>query len=180
MIANNDWLISKVSICINRCTAHNSSRIREKDLIMSIPVATTNIESCVIPASGDKVWGLIRSGDFASWWGICSSSACDGSPMALGTTHTLTFADGTVWTISITEISDIKKSLSFELISSEPASIVSAANHSVSVQKVTSDDTTFLTFESQFSAEESTAEAVIDSKYKKLELFTDLAKILSE
>jgi hypothetical protein len=146
---------------------------------MTIPVSSCSIESCVIPASVDEVWGLIRSGDFASWWGICTSSACDGSPMSLGATHILTFADGTVWTISITEISDIKKSLSFELISSQPASIVSAANHSVTVQKVTCDDTTFLTFESQFSAEESTAEAVMDSKYKKLELFTDLAKIFS-
>lgn len=146
---------------------------------MSIPVATINTESCVIRAPVDKVWGLIRSGDFASWWGICASSTCEGALLSLGATHILTFVDGTVWTVAISEISDIKKTLSFELISSEPASTVSAAIHTVTVQKVTKDDTTFLSFESQFSAEGTTAEAVADSKYKKLELFDDLAKTLS-
>lgn len=146
---------------------------------MSIPAVSFNTESCVIPSPAEKVWGLISSGDFSSWWGICVSSSCEGTPMALGATHILTFSDGTVWNIAICEISNTKKTLSFELISSEPASTISAAVHTVSVQSVTKDNSTFMSFESHFSAEGSTAEAVADSKYKKLELFDDLVKTLA-
>ena len=145
-----------------------------------IPGATTNIESCVIHAPVDKVWALIRSMDFSSWWGNCVESSCvDGTPHALGATHKMTFKDGTVWTVAVCELSDLSKTLSFELVSSTPAAVVSAAIHTIRVQKVTKDDATFLTYESQFSAEAATAEAVADSKYKKLELFDDLASVFA-
>lgn len=144
-----------------------------------IPGATTNLESCVISAPVDKVWALIRSMDFSSWWGNVVSSSCDGdtSPNALGSTHKITFKDGTVWSVVICELSDLTKTLSFELISSDPAATVTAAIHTIRVQKVTKDNTTFMTFESQFSAETATAEAVADSKYKKLELFDDIINL---
>jgi hypothetical protein len=140
-----------------------------------IPSATQNLESCVIHAPVDKVWAAIRSMDFSSWWGNVTASSCeDASPQALGSTHKLSFKDGTVWTIVVCELSDLSKTLSFELITSDPDAAISAAIHTIRVQKVTKDNTTFLTFESQFSADSATAEAVADSKYKKLELFDDL------
>jgi len=141
------------------------------------PSATLNLESCVINAPVDKVWALIRSMDFSSWWSNVTASACDGTPHALGATHKLTFKDNTVWTVVVCELSDLSKTLSFELIDSEPDATVSAAIHTIRVQKVTKDNTTFLTFESQFSAETATAEAVADSKYKKLELFDTLVNL---
>jgi hypothetical protein len=116
--------------------------------------------------------------NFALWWGTVTESSCeDATPHAPGATHKITFKDGTVWTVVVCELSDLSKTLSFELISSTPDAVVSAAIHTIRVQKVTKDNTTFLTFESQFSAEAATAEAVADSKYKKLELFDDLASV---
>jgi hypothetical protein len=141
---------------------------------MTPPVATTNAESCVIPAPADKVWGVIRSMDFAAWY--CSSSSCDETPTSLGSTHRLTFKDGTVWTVSIVELSDLNKTLSFDVVSSDPNATVTAATHSITIKKITKDNTTFMIYETQFSAEGATAEAVADSKYKKLELFDNLIK----
>lgn len=115
--------------------------------------------------------------DFSSWWANVSASSCDETPHALGATHKLTFKDGTEWTIVVCELSDVTKTLSFELVQSNPGAIVSAAVHTIRLEKVTKDNTTFLSFESQFSAEAATAEAVADSKYKKLELFDDLAGV---
>lgn len=144
-----------------------------------IPSATTNLESCVVSAPVDKVWALIRSMDFSSWWGNVTSSSCDdeASPHALGATHKVTFKDGAVWTVVVCELSDLTKTLSFELVSADPDATVSAAIHTIRVQSVTKTNQTFVTFESQFSAESATAGAVADSKYKKLELFDDLINL---
>jgi hypothetical protein len=60
------------------------------------------------------------------------------------------------------------------VISSEPASSVTSAIHTISLKKVSAQNATFIEWVTDFS-NDATAEIVSDSRFKRLEAFTNLA-----
>ncbi|KAJ3129662.1 hypothetical protein HK101_005205 [Irineochytrium annulatum] len=97
---------------------------------------------------------------------------------AFGSIRKVTFKDGTVQRYRILEISEIEHRVSYEVIESNPPSMTLAAFHSLTLKAVTHNNTTYAEFESQFASGEATPQVVEDSKYKKRELFADLAATL--
>eukprot|EP00937_MAST-01D_sp_MAST-1D-sp2_P008224 g8224.t1 len=109
------------------------------------------------------------------WWPLVDSCVLveGASAQQCGSTHTLGFKDGTTWTIQLREFSELRHTLSFDVIASEPALQVASALHSLSLTRVTLDNTTFVQWTTDFTNDAGIA-VVQDSRYKKLDAFTGL------
>lgn len=143
------------------------------------PTPTHIVESTVIAAPMDRVWETISSGNF-TWWNLVASSklVSGASCSELGAMLTLTFKDGTSWTIRILELSLIKQNIAFEVVASEPAALVASVVHSIALRRVTSNNSTFVEWTSDFS-NDATSEVIQDSSFKKQEAFTHLAVVMA-
>jgi hypothetical protein len=92
----------------------------------------------------------------------------------------VSFNDGSVQTFKILEISELSpKSISYEIIESNPSLPVSAAIHTIKVREITFDNSSLVEWQSDFS-NDATQAVVQDSKYKKLEAFEDLSAAVSK
>ncbi|KAJ1671331.1 hypothetical protein GGF38_000885 [Coemansia sp. RSA 25] len=139
-------------------------------------MSTHNVESCVINAPVEKVWAAVSAQDF-KFWSLVKSTEQTSSPSEVGSTRDVTFNDGTVQTYRLLEYSLAKNALTYEIIDSKPAVTFLSAQHTIKVTRVTADNTSFVQWISDYSADGSET-AVVDAKYKKLEALADLAKYL--
>jgi hypothetical protein len=101
------------------------------------------------------------------------------SAQTLDATVKVDFKDGSNWTIQLREISGINKSITFEVIVSEPAATVSSIIHTISLKSIsTNHNATFVEWVTDFS-NDCTAETVMDSSFKRQDAFGDLAAAAS-
>lgn len=78
------------------------------------------------------------------------------------------------------ELSDLEFFVSYEVIESVPPTVYLSALHTLKAVKVTHDNTTLVSWSTDFSsAGENTAGVVQDAKYKKKEAFEGLAAHLA-
>ena len=90
----------------------------------------------------------------------------------------ITYADGAVWELRINEISGVKHTLGYQVISTEPAHQVTSITGSFRFRSVTDDHHTFLEWSTDYSNDVD-AGVIQDQKFKKLEFFFELKKNLS-
>ncbi|KAJ1817734.1 hypothetical protein IWW57_000444 [Coemansia sp. S610] len=139
-------------------------------------MSTHNAESCVINAPLEKVWAAISAQDF-KFWSLVKSTNQLASPSEVGGTREVTFNDGTVQTYRLIEYSLVRNALTYEIIDSKPSVDFLSAQHTIQVTRVTANNTSFVQWISDYSADGSEA-VVMDSKYKKLDALAELAKSL--
>ncbi|KAJ2848031.1 hypothetical protein IWW36_003534 [Coemansia brasiliensis] len=139
-------------------------------------MSSYNVESRVIKAPVTKVWDVLKKQDF-SFWSLVKSVELSTSPSEVGSVRKTTFADGTIQKHRLLEFSEIKHQFTYEIIESEPAVTALSAQHTFKVIPVTADNTSFVQWSSDFSADGS-LEVVMDAKYKKLDALEELAKAL--
>jgi hypothetical protein len=146
----------------------------------AVPTSTTQSESCVIPVSIEKSWGVFKSFklDKVLPTHLKSSEFVSGGPNQLDSVVRLTYADGAVWQLRINEISDVKHTLGYQVISTEPAHQVTSIIGRFKFHPVTDENQTFLEWTTEYSNDVD-ANVIIDQKYKKLEFFFELKKNLS-
>ncbi|KAJ2894136.1 hypothetical protein IWW38_002662, partial [Coemansia aciculifera] len=132
--------------------------------------------SCVINAPVEKVWAALSAQDF-KFWSLVKSTDQNSSPTEVGGTRVVTFNDGTVQTYRLIELSLVNNAFTYEIIDSNPAVAFLSAQHTITVTRVTANNTSFVQWSSDYSATGSEA-AVLDAKYKKLEALADLEKFL--
>lgn len=138
-------------------------------------------ESRVIAKPIGELWRrAIAPLDFKFWTSAVSESALSGGSAAeLGSQRIVTFKDGSVQRFQLVEISSLHHRITYELIESTPAVRMSAALHTISLEQVTHDNSTFIRWESEFSSSgEHTAAVVEDSRLKKKEALDDLVRYL--
>ena len=83
-----------------------------------MPCSATNTESTIIPAKLSSVWEKFR------WWkleqlapGIVSSTQwIDGAAGRVDSTVKITYTNGAIWHLRVTELSEKNHSLSYELV----------------------------------------------------------------
>ncbi|KAJ1718764.1 hypothetical protein LPJ61_006484, partial [Coemansia biformis] len=124
-------------------------------------MSTTNVESRVIRAPVDRTWDALRSQNFA-FWSLVKSVEFSSSPSEVGGTRTTTFTDGTVQKHRLLALSETSRSLTYELVESEPAAPSLSAQHTLQVHHVSADDTSFVIWSSDFSSDRS-PEVVADA-----------------
>lgn len=144
-------------------------------------VTSTRVhESCVVPYAPSAVWGELRPLSFRFWDLVASSTLIDAadprdpSVSFVGAVRELRFRDGSIWHIKVLEVSDIRRSVSYEVISADPPLNVMSAVHSMRVRSVTKTNHAFVEWVSDFSSD-VTSEEVQDCRYKRLEAFDNLA-----
>ncbi|KAM0789721.1 hypothetical protein ACM66B_006578 [Microbotryomycetes sp. NB124-2] len=148
----------------------------------SIPTATYVSESSVIKAPLSAVWHQIKLEDFSSWWTSLKSSSVD-----KGTTHdtdvfSWEFKDGTKLQVKQEEHSSIKHSITFSVVSAEPALTYSSVLSTITLFPVTTGEaegSTFIQFTGQFSSD-ADASVIEDARFKRMEALADLAKSVAK
>ena len=73
------------------------------------------------------------------------------------------------------ELSELHQFITVQLIAAEPKIHASSQINTIRLYKVTDNDTTFITWETDFS-NDADAEVIEDNKFKKKEFFGDLKK----
>ncbi|GAA6020562.1 hypothetical protein JCM10207_008669 [Rhodosporidiobolus poonsookiae] len=147
---------------------------------MSAPVTGNYaVESAVIPAPLSQVWHKIKLQDFASWWSALKSSG----PAPKGVSEEVdvfewVFKDGTTLHVKQEEHSSLRHSISYSVITSDPALTYSSVISTITLYAVTSGEaanSTFVQWTGSFSSD-ADASVVQDAKFKRVEALADLAK----
>ncbi|KAF9580989.1 hypothetical protein BGW38_002157 [Lunasporangiospora selenospora] len=135
---------------------------------------TRVVESIVIDAPIDAVWRLVRKADFRFWQSV-KSVDIKGGDGEVGGSRKIHFKDGAVQEVTIVELSDMVHSISYDYIEADPPVSFMSALHTISLRRVTSNNTTFVEWSAEFSSDAQQA-VVEDSRYKRREGLSDLAK----
>ncbi|KAL1924686.1 uncharacterized protein VTP21DRAFT_4340 [Calcarisporiella thermophila] len=136
-------------------------------------------ESIVIKSPIDELWAKVKDAQF-SWWGIVKSCELEGDsrPLEVGGTRVVRFKDGTVQKLKLVELSELEHRLTLEYIESDPPVSFMSALHTIKLNRVTSDNSTYVEWNAEYS---STDQAVIeDSRYKRRDGLQDLARAVKE
>jgi len=141
-------------------------------------MATRVWESAVIDGPIDAVWALVRPLDF-SYLGTVASAAVEGKlgPNEVGSVHVITYKDKTVQKLKVTELSDAKHSVSWDLIESNPPHHVLSASYSIRLRHITQGNLTFVEWVVDFS-KDVTPVVSADAGFKARENFKALAGIV--
>jgi hypothetical protein len=146
---------------------------------MATPISTTNTESTVINAPLNKVWELVRvvALDKLVPGIIKSVKFTEGAPLQVGATVNIEYGDGALWTVRVTEISESANyRLSYEVIGAEPATHVTSIHNTITLQRVTESDATFLSWSTVFS-NDANSNTILDNHLKKLDIFKVIHKV---
>ena len=141
----------------------------------TVPTSTNNTESTVLSASMDKLWPLFRAFKLEELapGKVESTTWTEGSAGTVGGNVEITYKNGSKWTIEITEMSDKHHSISYHVLFAEPAMEVSSLEGDITLWRVTTDDTTFIRWSTDYS-NDADAEIIQDSKFKKQEFFSEI------
>jgi len=148
---------------------------------MNYVVACSQTESCVIPASKEKVWTKFMECDFANLFPshVKSVKFTSGNALQINSFFEVTYIDGSVWTYRMTELSDCKKCIiAYELVSTSNPIDFTSLYQRIHIYPVTEDKTTYLVWETEYSNDVN-SHIIQDGKYKKLDYFKDLKKLFS-
>eukprot|EP00415_Alexandrium_ostenfeldii_P003683 UN3683 len=140
------------------------------------------LESAVIPAPLDAVWGQILPMNFKFSKQI-SQATREGDSGPLGT-YNVCYVDNTVQTVRVTEVSERlpnTRSIGMEYVASDPAMSYAARMDTIVLKAITCSEApaTYVEFSSDFSSDAS-MEVLEDSKFKKHEFFKDLSAFLKK
>lgn len=141
----------------------------------SIGTVSTRVhESAVVDRPLNVVWERVRSLNFSWQSNVSSTELADGAAVdCVGSEHTITFSDGTIWRVKLVELSDIHTTLTYEVIMSEPPLPVMSMLNTIQLRRVSENNTTFVEWVTDFSNDADTA-VVEDCRYKRLEALRDL------
>jgi len=166
-----------------------------KETKVEVPCATTSIQSSVIDMSLDDVWNTIKYGKFDWYHAVdakaptCSVPLCtdikEHNPLykplhlVVGSTREIKYPDGVLQGIMITGISDKDHTLSWKIVTSEPAIGYTSREDTIKLYKVTDFQQseagapkaqTFIHWSSDFSSD-VTNSVILDCDYKKRDAF---------
>merc|ERR1711976_142668 len=122
-----------------------------------------------------KVWSFIRPLNMEWTGAVKESKITEGTDSSIPSTRVVKYKDGTEQSYIVSGLSDAERSVTFELVTSEPAVTYSSASNTITVQRVTQNNTAFVSWVTDFSTDAS-QEHLQDSKFKKLDAFKNLEK----
>lgn len=106
---------------------------------------------------------------------MASTEWTDGEAGRVDSTVKITYTNGAVWYLRVTELSERNHSLSYELVQAEPATSVTSIVGEFQFKSVSDCDQTFFKWSTEYSNDVD-AEFVGDARWKKRELFADIKK----
>ncbi|KAG0049252.1 hypothetical protein BGZ83_005924 [Gryganskiella cystojenkinii] len=137
---------------------------------------TRVVESRIIEAPIDIVWKHVRTVELKFWKAV-KHVHVHGGLGEVGSTRKISFNDGAVQEVKVVELSDLAHFVSFDFIEASPPVEFMSALHTISLRRVTSNNTTFVEWTADFSSDAKLA-VIEDSRYKRQEGLEDLAKAI--
>ncbi|KAF9405243.1 hypothetical protein BGZ94_003677, partial [Podila epigama] len=126
----------------------------------------------------DSVWAKVRPVKL-DFWKAVKHVDVHGGLGEVGSTRKISFNDGAVQEVKIVELSDLEHSVTFDFIQANPPVEFMSALHTISLRKVTANNTTYVEWSAEFSSDAQLA-VIEDSRYKRLEGLEDLAKAVAK
>jgi hypothetical protein len=147
---------------------------------MNFVTSCHQVESCVLNVAIGTVWEALRGLELERLFpsSIKSTKFTSGTSHEVGSLFMVEYVDGSVWTYKLLEISENRRTLSFELISAEPEISFSSLLTTFRLLKVSESNSTYFAWESDYSNDVN-SHVVQDGKFKKLDAFKDLKKLFS-
>ena len=140
-----------------------------------VPVACHQVDSAVINLPTDKAWESFKRFNLhkinperfekVEW--------ISGSEGAVDAVAKITYKDGAVWEVVISEVSNLKHTIAYNVISAEPALGFTSLQGAIVLRSVTLDNKTLIEWHTDVS-NDADASVVQDQHFKKLEFFRDL------
>jgi len=139
----------------------------------SVPTSCTQTESTVLPANITKSWNFFKNMqlDMLAPDSIIGVVCVSGNVGQVGSGYAITYKSGDVWELLITEVSDRKHIIAYEISAADPPISISSIQGEFSLMEITDDKKTFLQWTTEYSNDVD-AQIIEDQKYKKKEFFT--------
>lgn len=143
--------------------------------VSKIPSSCSQTESTVLEAPLLKVWALFRGFAFEKIapGQVTATEFETGAEGSVGSVVKMTYKDGTIWKIRVTEFSERNYTLAYELMEAIPAHNTTSVQGEIKLLAVTTDDHTFCSWTTDFS-NDADLTVIADQKYKKQEFFKDV------
>jgi len=135
-------------------------------------------ETAIIELPIDVVWKVVRPLDFTLFNPNVVSSTIEGKdgPSYVGGIRKVVYKDKTIQTVKLMELSDGNKRVSWDLITSEPASSTLSASFTMHLRRVTASNFTYLSWTVDFS-HDADIQVYKDAVFKARENFSHLRKV---
>jgi hypothetical protein len=137
-------------------------------------------ESSVLNFRIGDVWSTIAPLDFEWKEQVLRIEIADNvKKNEVGALRTVVYEGGMKQTIKLLELSLLKRTVTWEVITSEPAVTYSSAVHTIRLRPITATNETFVEWITDFSSDAKN-EVLQDARFKQLEGFTELADSLED
>ncbi len=144
-----------------------------------VPVATHQQESCIIPVPLSSAWETFKTMKLEKVMpnSFKETTWTTGGPGQLDSVLKIVYNDGAIWEVSITEVSNLRHTVGYTVLSTEPAHSVTSIQGLIVLRPVTDDNTTMIEWGTDFS-NDADAGVIEDQRFKKLDFFKDMKKTL--
>ena len=140
-----------------------------------VPVSCHQSDSAVLAAPIDSVWALVKELRLNELIpGKVKSVSWTGAPGQVESIASIEYNDGAKWEVLVTEVSNLRHSIGYSILSTEPAHSVTSMQSIITLRPITSTSHTFIEWSTDFS-NDADANIIQDQHFKKLEFFTDMA-----
>ena len=119
----------------------------------AVPCSTTQSESTVVNVPIDKAWASFKHFhlEMLNPKKVSATEFTSGGPNQLDSVVRINYTDGAMWEVRINEISDVKHTLGYQVLSTEPAHQVTSIQGQIKLSPVTDDNSTFVQWTTYFS-----------------------------
>jgi hypothetical protein len=141
----------------------------------SLPLACFTAESCVVKCPVNVVWDCLKQSKFDKILpsSITSCKVVSGNCCELGMVISEDFTNGENMSFRLVEISELRHTLSFEVIDSTSQLPFSSMVTTIKMKQITEDNTTFICWETVFSNDVS-VDVIRLRKERVLSYFKDI------
>mmetsp|Transcript_16052 Transcript_16052/g.29418 ORF Transcript_16052/g.29418 Transcript_16052/m.29418 type:complete len:153 (+) Transcript_16052:204-662(+) len=145
-----------------------------------IVTGLTLTESTVLRVTPDRLWPYFRCMKFNELTPskVASVDLIQGHPGQVDSTYRFRYTDGGEWQAHVLGVSDYHKSIIWEIVSAEPAAGFTSLITTLKIHRVTSDDTSFVTWQSDFSSDADFS-VIAHTKQILHEKFAEMARTLA-
>jgi hypothetical protein len=151
-------------------------------MVEATPIVTSlnQTESAVIGTDPERLWELFKNFSFDQLTPskVTGVEVVSGSPGQVNSTFKIKYTDGAEWSMHVLEVSNFNKSIIWEVVEAEPSTGFTSAVNSLKIHRVTKDNTTFITWQTDYSSDADYT-VLADTKYKKLEAFDEIERTLA-
>jgi len=142
-------------------------------------VSTYEYESCILDIPVLKAWKILKTFkcEKIAPNKVKSTEFLQGAPGQIDSVIRVTFKDDATWELRLQEVSELRRTLAYEVLSTEPPHKVTSIQGEITLRPITNENKTFVEWKSHFS-NDADVQVIEDQRFKKFEFFEDIKNTL--